>query len=288
MKLLLALVTIFVSLLTFSAHAASFDCSKAGTKVESIICSNAVLSHLDEVLAQNYKYLMASDIGDGARKDLRATQRTWAQTRNRCNDVTCLTTSYSTRIDQICGGYPVLSGAFPNCTSSEDALSESGSSAKPMSPSPLSQVQQSSPPPQPVNRPVSTTPIDAAVNRHAGQIAALGFSQAELRSVIYLKQNEDGPYERYATLEQYFAVLFDLPNVKTVSFVESGGHKGYSAKITGQPSAGILFQFEKGEAFPVAVVRGEQVIRLRTIADEHAVAIEFARTAFAFSTMHPR
>jgi uncharacterized protein len=43
--------------LEFTAQAASFDCGKAGTKVEKIVCSDADLSKLDEELNAAYTTL---------------------------------------------------------------------------------------------------------------------------------------------------------------------------------------------------------------------------------------
>ena len=42
-------------LLSFTVHAASFDCAQASAKVENIICGDAELSKLDEELSTTYK-----------------------------------------------------------------------------------------------------------------------------------------------------------------------------------------------------------------------------------------
>ena len=44
------------SAIALSAQAASFDCSKAQTKVEHLICGDAELSKLDEKLGQEFQY----------------------------------------------------------------------------------------------------------------------------------------------------------------------------------------------------------------------------------------
>lgn len=104
---------------TFS-YAASFDCNKASNFIEKAICNDRQLSKLDEMLSENYKNMSAANIGDGVRKDLKATQRTWVTTRSKCTDNACLANSYKKRIDEICD-YPVLSGMAPACKSSDDA-----------------------------------------------------------------------------------------------------------------------------------------------------------------------
>lgn len=101
------------------SHAASFDCQKASTSIEKAICSNPTLSKLDDVLAENYKYMMAANIGDGARKDLKQTQRAWIAKRNKCADGKCIEAAYRSRVDEVCD-YPVISGVHPLCTSEDE------------------------------------------------------------------------------------------------------------------------------------------------------------------------
>lgn len=67
---------LFASLFLSSAsHAVSFDCGKATTFVEKAICADTLLGKLDDALSENYRYMLSSNIGDGAKKDLRATQK---------------------------------------------------------------------------------------------------------------------------------------------------------------------------------------------------------------------
>lgn len=97
----------------------SFDCGKASTFSEKAICTDTLLGKLDGALAENYKYMLASDIGDGARNDLKATQKKWLSERNKCADNQCLASAYRKRIDEVCE-YPVISGVHPVCTSSDE------------------------------------------------------------------------------------------------------------------------------------------------------------------------
>lgn len=99
--------------------APSFDCAKASTVAEKTICADPLLGKFDGALSENYKYMLASDIGDGARNDLKATQKKWLAERNKCTDSQCLATSYRKRIDEVCE-YPVVSGVHPVCTASND------------------------------------------------------------------------------------------------------------------------------------------------------------------------
>ncbi|EPM2755557.1 lysozyme inhibitor LprI family protein, partial [Yersinia enterocolitica] len=44
-----------LSILTFNAHGASFDCSKASTQVETLICQTSALNDLDSTMANIYR-----------------------------------------------------------------------------------------------------------------------------------------------------------------------------------------------------------------------------------------
>jgi len=97
----------------------SFDCTKASTSIEKSICSDPLLGQLDGALSENYKHMLASNIGDGARNELRATQRKWISERNACTNNQCVVDAYRKRIDEVCE-YPVISGVHPVCTASDD------------------------------------------------------------------------------------------------------------------------------------------------------------------------
>lgn len=79
-----------------------------------------MLGKLDDALSNNYQVMSASNIGNGARKNLKSTQKQWLVARNKCTDKTCLLEAYRKRVDEICENYPVISGVFPmTCLSSE-------------------------------------------------------------------------------------------------------------------------------------------------------------------------
>lgn len=99
--------------------APSFDCRKASSLAEKAVCADPLLGKLDGALSENYKYMLASDIGDDARINLKATQKKWFSERNKCADNRCLESSYRKRIGEVCE-YPVLSGTHPACTSSDE------------------------------------------------------------------------------------------------------------------------------------------------------------------------
>ncbi|MBK4735242.1 lysozyme inhibitor LprI family protein [Noviherbaspirillum pedocola] len=92
---------LFGWLLCMTAHAASFDCAKASTSVEQIICSDLELSSLDEQLHATYQQALADSADPAA---LRSAQRRWnADVKGGCQDKECLLAVYTRRIAQISG-----------------------------------------------------------------------------------------------------------------------------------------------------------------------------------------
>ena len=85
--------------MAFNANAVSFDCNKASTPIEKAICSDPLLGKLDDALTQNYKRMLAANIGDGAKSDLRATQKAWMAARNKCTNNSCIAEAYRQRVD---------------------------------------------------------------------------------------------------------------------------------------------------------------------------------------------
>jgi uncharacterized protein len=84
----------------------SFNCEKAGSDAEELICADERLSQLDQRLAQTYKTAVSAaenlDAGaDTALKNLRASQRGWIKGRDECwkaDDLrTCIESSYLMR-----------------------------------------------------------------------------------------------------------------------------------------------------------------------------------------------
>lgn len=78
-----------------AVQAASFDCSKATSKTEMMICLDAGLSKLDENLSAAYK----AAIQDEKQSDItRQSQKQWIKSRNTCQDFACVKNSYEERL----------------------------------------------------------------------------------------------------------------------------------------------------------------------------------------------
>ncbi|MBP2302245.1 lysozyme inhibitor LprI family protein [Azospirillum picis] len=76
-------------------QAASFDCAKASTSVEKLICKTPSLSRADEELGAIYKQAVAvAVIAESVKKE----QRGWIARRNECSSAQCLAEEYGTRL----------------------------------------------------------------------------------------------------------------------------------------------------------------------------------------------
>lgn len=94
MNLKAFLIVPFLGWIALSANAASFDCAKASTKVEHMICADSEISKLDEEL--NTAYTVA--LQDKTRADsIKQAQKTWLSSRNRCVNLECLKSAYISR-----------------------------------------------------------------------------------------------------------------------------------------------------------------------------------------------
>lgn len=91
----------------------SFDCHKAASNVEKLICGTPVLGQLDGLLSETYQERMEMPVFGVDKKKFKADSRMWLKnTRNLCSDADCLEKSYRARIEDLCG-MPVISGAHP-------------------------------------------------------------------------------------------------------------------------------------------------------------------------------
>jgi uncharacterized protein len=78
-----------------TANSPSFDCRKATTTVEKLICNNSELSKLDVSLAETYKEAVSKA------PSIRDDQRAWNAEKNKCTDADCLKATYEDRISEL-------------------------------------------------------------------------------------------------------------------------------------------------------------------------------------------
>jgi len=93
--LLFALLSL---LLEVDAQAASFDCAKAQTKVEHLICDNPEISKLDDALRASYKTALKDE---KQANFIRLKQKQWMKERNSCDDAACVKSAYKRRLSSL-------------------------------------------------------------------------------------------------------------------------------------------------------------------------------------------
>ncbi|MFH2043845.1 MAG: ankyrin repeat domain-containing protein [Pseudomonadota bacterium] len=92
---------LFVALLLIptALYGASFDCAKASTTIEKLICQDPTLSDLDSKMSEAYEQVLKNKNDAFQQKEL---QRGWlSDIRNRCTDLSCLKLAYTKRIEQL-------------------------------------------------------------------------------------------------------------------------------------------------------------------------------------------
>lgn len=78
-----------------TARSASFDCKKAKTKVEHLICESPEISKLDEEMTRRYKLALRNQAESVA---VNQDQKEWILRRNSCVDDLCVRRAYLGRI----------------------------------------------------------------------------------------------------------------------------------------------------------------------------------------------
>lgn len=82
------------------ANGASFDCSKATSKAEVLVCQNPELSALDDKLSELYSSVKKQSSNS---RQLVLDQRAWMARRNACQTVECISSAYEARLLELAG-----------------------------------------------------------------------------------------------------------------------------------------------------------------------------------------
>lgn len=90
------------------ADGPAFNCAKATTKVEKMICADQTLSSADSVNTDLYKEVVQT--ADNPNQ-VKQEQRLWLKARNACQTVDCIAKAYDTRYNQLQHERLVNSGA---------------------------------------------------------------------------------------------------------------------------------------------------------------------------------
>jgi len=106
-----------------TSQAASFDCSKASTPQEKLICFDYRLSDLDSQLAWTYAEALKQTKDATA---LKQSQKDWVSSRGKCADVVCILHAYIERIEALAPGSKLNEVYFPKGTIPWDFLPKPG------------------------------------------------------------------------------------------------------------------------------------------------------------------
>lgn len=80
----------------------SFDCSKASSPTEKLICSDKDLAAQDRKLSEIYQKAIQRWTDDGVAAQQRTNQRNWITARNRCGSARdCVESSYKRRVAEV-------------------------------------------------------------------------------------------------------------------------------------------------------------------------------------------
>jgi uncharacterized protein YecT (DUF1311 family) len=93
------------SLALVNANAASFDCAKARTSVEKMICADEGVSRLDDEMNNAYRHALSKKY---SLEIVSEPQKEWLRDRNRCKNVQCLKDSYRQRISDLTESYKLV------------------------------------------------------------------------------------------------------------------------------------------------------------------------------------
>ena len=98
----LLVIPLAVGCTALPARGASFDCTKAGTWIEQLVCEDETLGRLDERLAEAYRAIRDAAQSDAAALDrLSSRQQAWLAERDGCKLTPCITRLYEQRLAEL-------------------------------------------------------------------------------------------------------------------------------------------------------------------------------------------
>jgi len=337
------------------AHAASFDCSKAGTPVEKMICADPALSTLDSELGQTYIQKMHES---AQAAQLREQELKWMRdVRNKCTTPSCLEAAYKLRLAELRGSGMGAANAEEGSHSGQTPLKpgkycrENGeldiSSAKggeltfdlnavtvlnastgavntgdisgsieptasggryidksadciltfQYSASGIGVTQKGScgfgvgvdasgaystskcskskaSPSQQPPAAVTSNPNDQLLAKYREEIEGLGLDNKFLRGEVYVQEDLVNRPQKLTTLERLIALIMANPKVKKVAGISYQKTEGFTVKIEGQRTVGILFTNDDGDLFPQYLSDDQQdVTPLENVGDQYQVTL---------------
>ena len=174
-RLLISLVFVAFS---FQLQGASFDCLKASTRIEKLICADSQLSNMDLLLARSYKQALSNT---SHQTDLKKEQRNWLKVvRGACTDTECLQQAYLSRITELTGSVPTYITQEPEPEPEPDLEPEPVEIAQAYTPPQLVQTDVQ----VQIEKPISIQDADV-INRQIGELSV----QIEVLTKVLEEQN---------------------------------------------------------------------------------------------------
>lgn len=239
-----------------TSYAASFDCNKASSDVEKIICSDHKLSRLDDYLSQNYKIAMGPNMPEESKSKIIKSQIDWINKRNACTDGQCIERMYSKQMDYLWNEcFDHLHGKIEYIKFSEalDKIKRDVESQE---------YNRTHKKPEEVIRELSA--------KNYNKVQQLGFNNKQLESVLFL--DGFGSYYKYHSLNECLSLIFELPDLTSLEKINYKGYAGFRIKTTGRPYSGFIFREESGEIYLTGLVLGDKIIEATTENDMRELA----------------
>lgn len=115
----IATVVLIMTAYSIDIYAASFDCAKAKSRAEILICSDSELSSLDDDLAKIYS--KAKSLASSPAEFKAQGEREWKKRETTCIDKQCLLAWYSQRRDQLLSVIDAQTSKPPPSLSTKDS-----------------------------------------------------------------------------------------------------------------------------------------------------------------------
>ena len=132
---------------------------------------------------------------------------------------------------------------------------------------------------QPATSAAPTPLANAILKKHASQISALGFSTGALKSTLYLQVDLVNKPRQFLPFEYWLALVFEHPELVSMTAIKSGTRQGVLIKLKGVPSQGFLFRFEDGEGYQSHLVMDERAFSIISHKDAYAAALALLQLA---------
>lgn len=330
-RLLLSAVLLLAIQLATPASAASFDCTKARTNTEKMICADASLSELDSKLGSAYEKALHASPDP---QSVRSQELKWMRdVRNQCTTPDCLRAAYLARLQalgataqieaptnqpphgssaltpgkycQANGELDLTKGADGKLNMDLSAQHVIDAAAGNVNTGEIQGVLESTPTgEQYINKELNceinirsnsrgllvtqhgdcgfglgviadglysrgkcnasaSTPaaatsgpaagktiIDADFEKYHSRVEALGIDKNFLGGQVYLQEDLVNGPQKFSTLEKLLVVIMSNPKVEKLETISLEKTEGFTVKVKGRRTFGVLFINDDGDLFP--------------------------------------